>query len=60
MMIMTITITITATTVDGDTSANNFHIILRTNQNMPAKQKFNPRKLMEKAIEVMKQSLHEP
>jgi ATP-dependent DNA helicase RecG len=27
---------------------------------MPAKQKFNPRKLMEKAIEVMKQSLHEP
>jgi len=27
---------------------------------MPAKQKFNPRKLMEKAIEVMKQSLSEP
>lgn len=27
---------------------------------MPSKQKFNPRKLMEKAVEVMKQSLHEP
>lgn len=27
---------------------------------MPAKQKFNPRKLMEKAIEVMKESVHEP
>jgi ATP-dependent DNA helicase RecG len=27
---------------------------------MAAKPKFNPRKLMEKAIEVMKQSLHEP